>query len=169
MRLRLSRERSGVRRDSPPPPGRAGPPRRWRRCPATSPRLGHCLSHLAEDEKRKTREDGTGDGGGSGRGERGGGVGRDQGGRQAENGNRSKKCRWTLAARAGVGWWGLLFRARGDAIPLNITSSEQDLLQLLVCTYVHHIQISQVSLNITNLLAEIPTAGLPISCTLGPC
>ena len=41
------------------------------RRPAASPRLGHRLSRLSEDEKRRTWEDGAGDGGGSGLRERG--------------------------------------------------------------------------------------------------
>ena len=97
-RLRLSHERSGVRRDPPPGLGHAGPPQRWRRRLAASPRLGHCLSRLEEDEKRRTREDGAGDGGGNGRRERGG-VGWVRRSRRPASGEweRLKKCRWLLA------------------------------------------------------------------------
>ena len=58
----------------------------------------------------------------------------------------------------GFAFWG----ASGHASPKHDYFGE-DLLQLLVCKYVHHNQASQVSLNIAKLLAKIPMSGT--ACT----
>ena len=67
-------------------------------------RLSHRLSRLAEDEKRRMREDGAGDGGGSGRREREGrrmGVVIEADGKQRMRITQKNAIgRW----RAGVGW-----------------------------------------------------------------